>query len=52
MRINSPRSIKAMNSLGINNHDLEFLTFKEYLEKNPQLVGESKRLQKLELIKL
>ena len=48
VRINSPRSIKAMNSLGINTHDLEFLTFKEYLEKNPQLVGESKRLQKLE----
>jgi hypothetical protein len=48
VRINSPRSIKAMNSLGINNHDLEFLTFKQYLEKNPQLVGETKRIQKLE----
>ena len=48
VKITSPRSIKAMNSLGINNQDLEFLTFKEYLEKNPRLIAESKRIQKLE----
>ena len=48
VRITSPRSIKAMNNLGINNQDLEFLTFKEYLEKNPRLIAESKRIQKLE----
>ena len=28
VRITSPRSIKAMNNLGINNQDLEFLTYK------------------------
>ena len=48
VKITSPRSIKAMNNLGINNQDLEFLTFKEYLEKNPRLIAESKRIQKLE----
>ena len=48
VKITSPRSIKAMNNLGVNNNDLEYLTFKEYLEKNPQLIGESKRMQKLE----
>ena len=48
VKITSPRSIKAMNNLGINNQDLEFLTFKEYLEKNPRLIAESKRIQKIE----
>ena len=48
VKITSPRSIKAMNNLGINNQDLEFLTFKEYIEKNPRLIAESKRIQKIE----
>ena len=48
VKITSPRSIKAMNNLGINNQDLEFLTFKEYLEKNPRLIAENKRIQKIE----
>ena len=46
VRITSPHSIKAMNNLGIINEDLEYLTFEEYLSKNPQLVGEEKKIQK------
>ena len=46
VRITSPHSIKAMNNLGIINEDLEYLTFEEYLSKNPELVGEEKKLQK------
>ena len=46
VRITSPHSIKAMNNLGIINEDLEYLTFEEYLSKNPELVGEEKKIQK------
>ena len=35
-----------MNNLGIINEDLEYLTFEEYLSKNPELVGEEKKIQK------
>lgn len=47
VRITSPRSIKVMKRLGINNDDLEYLTFKEYLEKNPELIGEKLEMKKL-----
>ena len=47
VRITSPRSLKAMNDLGVNNQNLEYLTFKEYLEQNPVLIGETQRMQKL-----
>ena len=47
VKITSPRSLKAMNDLGINNQNLEYLTFKEYLEQNPELIGETQRMQKL-----
>ena len=47
IRINSPRSKIAMNKLGITNEELEFMTFKEYLQKNPQLIGQSKELRKI-----
>ena len=47
VRISSPRSLIAMNKLGINDKDLEFLTFKEYMHKNPELIGESKEIQKI-----
>ena len=46
VRITSPHSIKAMNNLGFINEDLEYLTFEEYLSKNPELVGEEKKIQK------
>ena len=46
VRITSPHSIKAMNNLGIINEDLEYLTFEEYLSKNPELVGEERKIQK------
>ena len=47
VKITSPRTLKAMNDLGINNQNLEYLTFKEYLEQNPELIGETQRMQKL-----
>jgi len=47
VKITSPRSLKAMNDLGINNQNLEYLTFKEYLEQNPELIGETQRMQNL-----
>ena len=47
IRINSPRSKIAMNKLGISNEELEYMTFKEYLQKNPQLIGQSKELRKI-----
>ena len=47
VRITSPRSIKAMNNLGINNQDLEYLTYQEYLNKNLELIGESNRMKKV-----
>jgi hypothetical protein len=47
IRISSPRSLTAMNKLGISNHELEFLTFKDYLEKYPQLIGQDKEMQKI-----
>ena len=45
IRINSPRSLTAMNKLGVNNEDLEYLTFKEYLQKFPGLIGEDKKMK-------
>ena len=47
VRISSPRSITAMNKLGINNKDLEFLTFKEYLHNHPELIAQNKEIQKI-----
>ena len=47
VRINSPRSVLAMNKLGISNKDLQYLTFKEYFHENPELVGENKEIQKI-----
>jgi len=47
IRINSPRSKMAMNKLGYSNEELEYMTFKEYLYKNPQLIGQSKELNKI-----
>jgi hypothetical protein len=36
-----------MNNLGINNQDLEYLTYQEYLNKNLGLIGESNRMKKV-----
>ena len=47
VRITSPHSIKAMNTLGIINEDLEYLTFDEYLNKNPELIGEERKIQRV-----
>ena len=45
VKIDSPRSLMAMTKLGINNEELEYLTFKEYLHKNPELIGVNKEIQ-------
>ena len=47
VRINSPRSLYAMSKLGVKNQELEYLTFKEYLHKYPQLVGRTKEIQRI-----
>ena len=47
IRINSPHSLTAMNKLGINSQELEYLTFKEYLQKYPALIGQDKEIQRV-----
>lgn len=46
IKITSPRSLKAMNNLGIKNSDLEYLTFEEYLNKHPELIADDKKMRK------
>ena len=45
VRINSPRSLVAMKRLGVNNQDLEYLEFKEFLHKFPELIRHPKEIQ-------
>ena len=47
VRINSPRSLLAMKKLGITNEELEYLSFKEYLQKYPELIAKNKELQQI-----
>ena len=47
IRINSPMSKRAMKELGYNISDLEFVTFKEYIRKNPVLIGKTKNSQQI-----
>ena len=47
IKINSPRSLTAMNKLGINSSDLNYVSFKEYLTKNPDVKNLSKKYQRL-----
>ena len=47
VRINSPRSLLAMKKLGITNEELEYLSFKDYLQKNPELIAQNKEMQKI-----
>lgn len=44
-RINSPRSLEALNLLGIEPQKLYYMTFKDYLEKHPELKALEKHLQ-------
>ena len=46
VKITSPRSLKAMGNLGINNSDLEYLTFEEFLSKNPVLIADDKKMKR------
>ena len=45
IRINSPISLKAMKELGYTMSDLEYLPFKDYIRKNPDLIGKDKKTQ-------
>ena len=45
IRINSPTTLKAMKLLGYNITELQFLSLKDYLKKNPNLIGASKQMQ-------
>ena len=47
IRINSPTSKRAMKELGYNISDLEFVPFKEYIRKNPVLIGKTKNSQQI-----
>ena len=46
VKITSPRSLKAMNNLGIKNSDLDYLTFEEFLNENPGLIADDKKMRK------
>ena len=46
VRITSPRSIASMNKLGVNDKDLEYLPFKDYLLKTPELIPQNKEMQR------
>ena len=50
IKINSQRSEKSMKKLVITNKDLEYLTFKEYFIKNPELIGQTKEIQRIKYI--
>ena len=45
IRINSPTTLKAIKLLGYNISELEYLSFKEYIKKNPNMIGLSKQMQ-------
>ena len=46
VKITSPRTKAAMIKLGYVDEDLNFLTFKEFIQKNPNLTGENKEIKK------
>ena len=45
IRINSPTSLKAMKELGYKISDLEYLYFRDYIRKNPDLYGKDRKTQ-------
>ncbi len=46
IRISSPKSLKAMQQLGYTNQDLDYISFQEFLNSNPDLSNSNKDLQK------
>ena len=46
VKITSPRTKAAMIKLGYIDEDLNYLTFKEFIQKNPNLTGENKEIKK------
>ena len=46
-RISSPRSLSAMRKLGYDNDELHFITYKEFLKRNPDLLGAKKEIKKV-----
>ena len=46
-RITSPRSLSAMRKLGYENSELNFITYKEFLKRNPDLLGAKKEISKV-----
>ena len=46
VKITSPRTKAAMIKLGYIDEDLNYLTFKEFIQKNPNLTGENKEKKK------
>ena len=45
IRINSPTTLKAIQLLGYNISELEYLPFKEYIKKNPNMIGIEKQMK-------
>ncbi len=45
IRVNSPTTLRAIKLLGYNISELEFLTLKDYIKRNPNLIGISKSMQ-------
>ena len=46
VKITSPRSKAAMIKLGYVDKDLNYITFKEFIEQNPNLIGAKKEIKK------
>ena len=46
VKITSPRTKAAMIKLGYVDEDLNFLTFKEFIQKNPNLTGAENKIKK------
>jgi len=45
IRLNSPRTLQAMKKLGYKCSDLEYIPFKDYIQKNPYLIGRTRDSQ-------
>ena len=45
IRINSPTTLQAIKLLGYKISELEYLTFKDYVKHNPNLIGQPKQMQ-------
>ena len=46
LRVSSPKSLKAMQQLGYTNQDLDYISFSDFLNSNPDLANSKAEIQK------